>query len=75
MLDKVPEKIKMIICIQIFDNTKILTGTDNKLADQVNLKSFVISISFVIKDDDKFYPQQFLKELLVQEIWWEVVKS
>ena len=75
MLDKVPDKIKMIICIQIFDNTKILTGTDNKLADQVTLKSFVISISFVIKDDDKFYSQQFLKELLVQEIWWEVVKS
>ena len=65
MLDKVPDKIKMIICIQIFDNTKILTGTDNKLADQVTLKSFVISIPFVIKDDDKFYPQKFLKELLV----------
>ena len=75
MLDKVPEKIKMIICIQIFDNTKILTGTDNKLADEVTLKNFVILISFVIKDDDKFYPQLFLKELLVQQIWWEVVKS
>ena len=45
---------------------------DYKLADKVPLKNAVISISCVIKDDDKFYLQPFLEEALVA---WKMVGS
>ena len=58
MLDKVLKKyrIKEIIGVEKFDNTKILIDTDDELPDNITLKNVVISITYVIKDENKFYP-------------------
>ena len=64
MLDRLLDKIKMIIGIEKFGNTKILIDTDDKLADEVTLKNVVILTSCV-KDDGKFYLQLSSKELSV----------
>ena len=42
MLDKVLDKIKEIIAIEKFDNTKILIETDDKLPDDITFKNIVI---------------------------------
>ena len=63
MLDGVLDKIKMIIGIAKFDDTKILIDANYKLAHEVTLKN-VILISFIIKDNDKFYPLLFLKRFI-----------
>ena len=39
MLDKVLYKIKVIIGIKKFDDTKIFIDTDNKLPDEIALKT------------------------------------
>ena len=52
MLDEVLQKIKEMIRIKNFDKTKILIETDD-----ISLKNVVISISFVVKDDDIFFPE------------------
>ena len=36
-----------------------LIDTDDKLTDDITLKNFVILITFVVEDSDKFYPQLF----------------
>ena len=54
--DKVFDKIKEIIEIIKFDDTKILFDTDDKSLDYVILKNVVILITCAIKDDAKFYP-------------------
>ena len=64
ILNKVLDKIKKIIGIEKFDDTKILIETDDKLLDDVTIKN-VILITFVIKDDGKFYPQIILEETLL----------
>ena len=64
MLDNVLDKIKEIIGIEEFDDTKILIETDGKLPDDIALKNVVILIPRVIKDDDKFCPQIFLEKAL-----------
>ena len=64
MTDKVLEKIKEIIGLEKFDDTKILIDTDDKLPDNITLKYIVILITCVIKDDDKLYPQISLEEAL-----------
>ena len=69
MLDKVLDKIKKIIGIEKFDDTKILIGMDDKLPDDVTLKNFVILTTCVIKDGNKFYLQIFFKEALVSKNW------
>ena len=58
MLDKVLKKhrVKEIIGVEKFDNTKILIDTDDELPDDITLKNVVISITYVIKDENKFYP-------------------
>ena len=38
ILDKVFNKIKMIVGIEKFDDTKILIETDDKLPDNITLK-------------------------------------
>ena len=38
MANKVLDKIKEIISIENFDDTKILINTDNKLSDDITLK-------------------------------------
>ena len=55
MLHKVLAKIQEIIGIAKFDNTKILTETDNELPDDITIKNVVIIIICIIKDDGKFY--------------------
>ena len=65
MLNKVLEKIKEIISIKEFDDTKILIDADNKLPDDITLKSVVILMVYVAKDDGKFYPHICLKEVLL----------
>ena len=53
MLDKVLDKIKMIIGIKKFDDTKILIEADDKLLDDVTLKNVVIIITCAIKNAEK----------------------
>ena len=65
ILDKVSDKIKMIVGLEKFDDTKIFIETDDKLPDNVTLKNVVKLITCVIKDNDKFYPQIFLEETIV----------
>ena len=67
ILDKVLDKIKNIIGIEKFDDTKILIETDGKLPDDITIKNFVILITWIIKDDGNFYPQLFLEETLYNE--------
>ena len=68
MLDKVLEKIKMIIGIEKFDDAKILINMDDKLFSEATLKNKVL-ISHVMKDDGKFYPQIFLEEALQSNLF------
>ena len=62
VLDKVFEKIKEIIGIEKFDDTKTLIGTDDKLPDDITLKNVVILMKYAIKDGDQFFAQLFLEE-------------
>ena len=62
MLNKVLDKIKEIIGIKQFDNTKLFIDTDDKLQDDITLKNVVILMTCVAKDDDKFYQYLFLEE-------------
>ena len=58
MLDKVLDKIEMILGIEKFDDAKILIDMDDKLFSEVTLKNVVL-IFHIIKDYGKFYPQIF----------------
>ena len=51
-----------------FDDSKILIGTANKIADKVTLKNVVVLTSFVVKDNWTFYPPDFLGEELVGQM-------
>ena len=71
MLDKVLDvqksfRIKEIISIAKFHDTKILTDTDDELPDYITL-NVVILITCLIKDDNKLYPQIFLEEAFYNE--------
>ena len=55
VINKLLDKIKEIIDIEKFDNTKILIETDDKLPDDIIFKNVVILITCVIKDGPKFY--------------------
>ena len=59
ILRKVSSKIKEIISIEKFGDTKILVVADDKFPDNSTLKNVVILIICVIKDGDKFYLQIF----------------
>ena len=65
MLDKILDKIKETIDIEKFDDTKILTDTDDQLPDDITFENVVILMTCVIKDDGKFYPQLFLERNIV----------
>ena len=65
ILDKVLNKIKKIIDIEKFDDTKILIDTHDKLSDDIIFKNVVTLITCIIKDSDQFYPQLYLEEALV----------
>ena len=61
-LNKALDKIKKIIGIKKFDDTKILTDKNDKLPKDITLKNVSILVTCVINDNDKFYPQMFLEE-------------
>ena len=63
-LDEVLDRIKEIIGIEKFDNTKILVDKDDKLPDDVTKNMLKYLMTFIITDDGKFYPQLFLEESL-----------
>ena len=63
MLDKVLVKIKEIVGIEKFDDTKILIDADDKLS-YITFENVVILMTYVIKDYGKFYPQIISKEAL-----------
>ena len=64
MRDIVLDRIKKIIGIEKFDNTKILIEIDDKSPDDITLKNAVILMTFVVKDGNRFFPQLFLEEAL-----------
>ena len=43
-----------------------MSDIDDKLADNIIIKNVVKLMTCVIKDDDKFYPQVFLEEALLE---------
>ena len=65
MLDKVLDKIKEIIGIKKFYDTKILVETDDRLPDDITVKNVGVLITSVVGDGDKFYSKLFLEETLV----------
>ena len=67
MVDKVLDKIKELIGIEKFDDTKIIINTDDKLPNEISLKRVVISMTYVIKDDHKLYSLVFLDHALYNE--------
>ena len=67
IFNKVLDKIKKIIGIGKFDDTRILIDTDDKLPGDITLKNVAILVTSVIKDDDKFYPQILLEGALYDE--------
>ena len=66
ILQKVLDKIKEIIHIEKFYNTKILIDKVDELPDDIIFKNVILMTS-VMKDDNKFYPQIFLEEALLEE--------
>ena len=48
MRDKVLDKIKQIIGIEKFDNSKILIDTDDKLPDDITFKNVVMLMACVV---------------------------
>ena len=67
MVDKVLDKIKELIGIEKFDDTKIMINTDDKLPNEISLKRVVISMTYVIKDDHKLCSLVFLDHALYNE--------
>lgn len=63
-LDKDKDKIKEIIGVEKFYDTKTLVDIDHKLPDNNILKKVVILMACVIKDDDKLSLELFLEEAL-----------
>ena len=65
IFSKVLDKVKKVISIEKFDDTKSLIDIDDKSSVDFTLKNMVILITCIIKNDGKFYPQIFLEEVLV----------
>ena len=59
MLVKILDKVKVIMDIEKFDDTKILTDVD------ITLKNVAMLIKSIVKDGDKLFPKLFLEESLV----------
>ena len=55
ILNKTQYKIKKIIGIKKFDETKILIDTDDKLPVDITFKHVILMTS-VVKDEDKYCP-------------------
>ena len=59
MIDKVLDKPKDLIGIEICHDTKIWINVDDKLSDDITLKRVVILMACVIKEGNNFYPSYF----------------
>ena len=70
MPDKVLNRIKEVKGIEVFDNSRILVEIHDKLPDDITLRNVVILITFVIKNDGRFYPELFLEEALFLKKTW-----
>ena len=68
-----------MIYIQKFDDTKIFSNSDDILLDYIILKTIMVLMTCVVKDNGKFHPQLFLGEVLFikQKKWWywQVMKN
>ena len=60
------DKIKEIIGTKKFDDTNILTNTDDNIPGDITLKN-VILITCILKDDDKF-PLQLRRSIV-----WRII--
>ena len=60
-------KTKKIIGIEEVNNTKTLPDVDDQLTNNIGLKEVVMFLTWIIKDDYKYYPQIFLEEASNQE--------
>ena len=67
MLDNVLDKTNEIIGIEKFDTTNISVDTDYKSPDNATLINIVMSMTWVIKDDNKIYPRLFLEEASIKD--------
>ena len=70
MKDKVLNRIKEVKGIEVFDNSRILVEIHDKLPDDITLRNVVKLITFVIKNDGRFYPELFLEEALFLKKTW-----
>ena len=50
-----------------FHDTKILIYVDNELPGDITLKNSVILMTYIMKDDAKFFPRIFLEKAR----WWD----
>ena len=55
LLNEVLDTIKEILGTEKFDSTKTLIDTDDELPENITLKSVVILMTCVIKNDSKLY--------------------
>ena len=62
MLHKEIDNIKRIIGIEKFDDTNILVDMDAELLEDIAFKNVMILMTCPKKDDDKYYPQIFLRK-------------
>ena len=62
------DKIKEIIGTKKFDDTNILTNTDDNIPGDITLKN-VILITCILKDDDKF-PLQLRRSIV-----WRIIRE
>ena len=56
------DQIEELVGIKIFDDTKVLIDTNDKLPDDITLKDVVILMTCFIKDGDKFIQNYFQKK-------------
>ena len=61
---KALDKIKETVCIERFDDIKILIDTDDKFPEYITFKNVVILMACVVKHDGKLHSQMFLEEAL-----------
>ena len=67
MVDKVLDRIKEIIDIEKLDNTKNLINTEDKLSDDITLKTVLILMTCDIKDGKKISSTDIFRSCI---IWW-----
>ena len=64
-LDEILDRIKEIIGIEKFDDTKILVDKDDKLPDDVTKNMLKYLVTCIIKDDGKFDGKTIFRRSIV----------